>query len=136
MTKPFHSNLRMAERITIGIMILSFVVATIVAGPLSVWSAFPAIAYLGLLLRCIRRYASTPFPITAGTAASAIIATGMVLWLHIDWAFDLNRIATRSSTSALAFLFVPIHALFAGGAAFLIVAPVSLGLYLLFTRHK
>lgn len=136
MTKPFNPKLRLVERITIGVTILSVVVAAAVAGPLCVWSAFPAVAYLGLLLRCIRRYAITPFPIIAGAAASAIIATGFVLWLHAGWAFDLNRIATRSSTSALAFLFVPIQALFAGGVAFLVVAPVSLGIHLLFTRHK
>jgi hypothetical protein len=126
----------MVERIIIGVMVLTFVVAAWVAGPFCVWSALPAVVYLGLLLRCIRRYATTAFPIIAGTSASAIVATGFVLWLHIVWAFDLNRMATRSSTSALAFLFVPLHALFAGGAAFLIVAPVAFSLYLLFTRRK
>jgi hypothetical protein len=126
----------MAERITVGVMILSFILAAAVTGPICVWSASPALAYLGLLLRCLRRYAITAFPIIAGAAAAAIVATGFILWLHIGMALDLDRMATRSSTSALKYLFVPIQALFAGGAAFLVVAPVSLGLHLLFTRQE
>jgi hypothetical protein len=55
-------------------------------------------------------------------AAFAAVAGGVIAAFHVAWQFDLGRVATSSSTAAIAFVFVPFLAtaagLFAAGAAF------------------
>ena len=41
-------------------------------------------------------------------------AAGLVLFLHIVWAFDIGRIRTSSSTIGLVFVFVPFYAMLVG----------------------
>ena len=85
-------------------------------GPLNpfwIWNAVPvALGYA--LLRRARRKAFWPVP----EVAFIVLSCGLLLFAHAAWMFDWGRVGTRSSTSALVFIFLPIYALLLGGLAF------------------
>ncbi|MEW6364492.1 MAG: hypothetical protein AB1714_07620 [Acidobacteriota bacterium] len=77
----------------------------------TVWNALPVVLGFGVLMLGLRSRRA----ITVGCIAFAISATLLVALFHLAWLFDWGGTATGSSTSALAFIFVPIWAcLFAG----------------------
>jgi hypothetical protein len=53
----------------------------------------------------------------------ALGAAGLSLFVHIMWAFDVGKIATGSSTSALVFLFLPFYA---GVCGLLVAVPAGI----------
>ena len=81
-----------------------------------VWNALPVLLGFGVLVAGRR----ARLPIVAGCTAFAVLATLPVVLFHLAWLFDWGGIATSSSTSALAFIFVPLWAcVFAGIAGVL-----------------
>lgn len=82
----------------------------------TVWNALPVAMGLGAVLATRR---SRP-AVLVGCTAFAATATLLVVLFHLAWFFDWDGTATGSSTSALAFVFVPPWAcLFAGIAGVL-----------------
>lgn len=71
-----------------------------------IWNALPIAVGLGMLLAARRASRAA----VAGCAAFAVSATLLVVAFHLAWFFDWGRTATGSSTSALAFIFVPLWA--------------------------
>lgn len=137
--KPNKPTRKAAESIIIGVLVVSLIFIAAVEGvfnPFWLWNALPVVVSLGLLLRFVRRYESSGVPLVAGAAAFALVAVGIVLAFHFAWAFDIAQTATGSSTSGIAFVFIPIWALLGGGGAFLVVSIVALGFHLLFARHR
>ena len=77
----------------------------------TLWNAFPVALGFGVLLLGLRSCRAT----AAGCVAFAVSATLLVAHFHLAWLFDWGGTATGSSTSALAFIFVPFWVmLFAG----------------------
>ena len=70
------------------------------------WNALPIVLGLGVLLAARRSHLAT----IVGCATFAIAATLLVVLFHLAWFFDWGGTATSSSTSALAFIFVPFWA--------------------------
>lgn len=71
-----------------------------------IWNALPIAVGLGMLLAARRASRA----VVAGCVAFAVSATLLVVAFHLAWFFDWGRTATGSSTSALAFIFVPLWA--------------------------
>jgi hypothetical protein len=77
------------------------------------WNALPMLAGLGMLLIGHRRRTAMPW----GRMAFAAVATLFMVWFHLSWLFDWGGARTGSSTSALAFIFMPLWALIIGAIA-------------------
>lgn len=77
------------------------------------WNALPMIVGLCMLLIGHRTRTATPL----GRTAFAVVATLFVVWFHLAWLFDWGGAKTGSSTSALAFIFIPFWAFVLGGVA-------------------
>jgi hypothetical protein len=70
----------------------------------TLWNALPVAIGFAVLWIGLRSRGAT----AVGCIAFAISVTVMVALFHLAWLFDWGSIATGSSTSALAFIFVPI----------------------------
>jgi hypothetical protein len=79
----------------------------------ALWNALPMLAGLGMLLVGHRGRRTIPW----GRAAFAVVATLFMVWFHLSWLFDWGGAKTGSSTSALAFIFMPLWALVLGAVA-------------------
>lgn len=69
----------------------------------TIWNALPVAIGFGVLWIGFRSRGA----IAAGCIACAISVAVLVALFHLAWLFDWGSIATSSSTSALAFIFVP-----------------------------
>jgi hypothetical protein len=69
----------------------------------TIWNALPVAIGFGVLWIGLRSRGAT----AAGCIAFAVSVTVLVALFHLAWLFDWGSIATGSSTSALAFIFVP-----------------------------
>jgi len=74
--------------------------------PFAIWNALPMVASFALL-RANRR---ARLANRIGAVIFAATATLFETLFHLAWRLDWHRTATESSTSALAFIFVPIWA--------------------------
>jgi hypothetical protein len=92
----------------------------------TIWNVLPVAAGFGALLfaRRSRR------PAAIACIAFAISVTLFIGLFHLAWLFDWDRTATGSSTSALAFIFVPFWA--CAFASF--VAAIAWGISLVICR--
>jgi hypothetical protein len=79
----------------------------------ALWNALPMLAGLGMLLAGHRSRRAMPW----GRVAFAVVATLFMVWFHLSWLFDWGGARTSSSTSALAFIFMPLWALVFGAVA-------------------
>lgn len=79
----------------------------------AVWNALPMLAGLGMLLVGRRGRRTMPW----GRTAFAVVATLFMVWFHLSWLFDWGGARTSSSTSALAFIFMPLWAFILGAVA-------------------
>ena len=79
----------------------------------AVWNALPMMAGLGMLLAGRRSRGRMPW----GRMAFATVATLLMVWFHLSWLFDRGGARTGSSTSALAFIFMPLWAFILGAVA-------------------
>jgi hypothetical protein len=80
---------------------------------LVLWNCLPVLVALWLVV------VSRPYgrAIRFAGYGFAAAAAGFVLFEHIMWAYDVNKIATGSSTSGLLFLFLPAWAVIFGAVA-------------------
>src|SRR6185369_5193116 len=69
----------------------------------TIWNALPVAIGFGVLLIGLRSRGAT----AAGCIAFAVSVTVLVGIFHLAWLFDWGRLATGSSTSALAFILLP-----------------------------
>jgi hypothetical protein len=139
-----NPNLRIAEKVTIGMMASVLLFILVAGGPIAVLcSAIVMAVPLVLLRRFIRGYKSSDFPLICGALAFASVVTGYILWFYITQELDAPRVAAAivagtappRAQAGLAGLFIPFIALFAGGVAYAVVALVSLAFHVLFTRR-
>jgi len=79
----------------------------------ALWNALPMLAGLGMLLAGRRSRSRMPW----GRTAFATVATLLMVWFHLSWLFDWGGARTGSSTSALAFIFMPLWAFVFGAVA-------------------
>ncbi|MFC5441619.1 hypothetical protein [Rhodanobacter ginsenosidimutans] len=79
----------------------------------ALWNALPMLAGLGMLLVGHRSRRAMPW----GRLAFAVVATLFMVWFHLSWLFDWGGARTSSSTSALAFIFMPLWAFILGAVA-------------------
>lgn len=79
----------------------------------ALWNALPMLAGLGMLLVGHRSRRAMP----RGRVAFAVVATLFMVCFHLSWLFDWGGARTSSSTSALAFIFMPLWAVIIGAAA-------------------
>jgi len=80
----------------------------------AVWNCVPVAAALGALNAGLRSRG----PAAAGMITFSVVAALFPALFHLAWMFDWGGTATGSSTSALAFIFVPLWAIgFAAVAA-------------------
>lgn len=96
--------------------VLAIALVVYVEGPFNgfvVWNALPVLLGFGVLVAGRR---ARP-PLVAGCMAFAVLATLPVVLFHLAWMFDWGGTATSSSTSALAFIFVPLWACAFAGIA-------------------
>jgi hypothetical protein len=70
----------------------------------TVWNCLPVAAGFGMLVAGLH----TRGAIAVACVTFAVSATSLVTLFHLAWLFDWGGTATGSSTSALAFIFVPI----------------------------
>lgn len=82
-----------------------------------VWNTLPIAVGLGVFLLARRSSKAA----MAACAAFAVSATLLVVAFHLAWFFDWGGTASGSSTSALAFVFVPLWAYVLAGAIGLLV---------------
>jgi|SRR6185436_4377565 len=77
----------------------------------TIWNALPVAIGFSVLVSGLRSRGA----ITVGCIAFAVSVTVLVALFHLAWLFDWSRLASSSSTSALAFIFFPFwEILFAG----------------------
>ena len=69
----------------------------------TIWNALPVAIGFGLLVTGLRSRGATAI----GCIAFAVSVTVLVALFHLAWLFAWGSTATGSSTSALAFIFVP-----------------------------
>jgi len=69
----------------------------------TIWNALPVAIGFGVLLIGLRSRGAT----AAICIAFAVSVTALVETFHLAWLFDWGRLATGSSTSALAFILLP-----------------------------
>lgn len=74
--------------------------------PFAIWNALPVVTGFALLWTSRRARLANRI----GAAIFAVTATLFVTLFHLAWWLDWHGTATGSSTSALAFIFVPIWA--------------------------
>ena len=79
----------------------------------ALWNALPMLAGLGMLLVGHRGRRTMPW----GRVAFAAVATLFMVWFHLSWLFDWGGAMSGSSTSALAFIFMPLWAFILGAVA-------------------
>jgi hypothetical protein len=79
----------------------------------ALWNALPMLVGLGMLLAGHRSRRAMPW----GRVAFATVATLFMVWFHLSWLFDWGGARTGSSTSALAFIFMPLWAFILGAVA-------------------
>jgi len=77
------------------------------------WNALPMLVGLGMLLIGHRSRRAMPW----GRVAFATVAMLFMVWFHLSWLFDWGGSRTGSSTSALAFIFMPLWAFILGAVA-------------------
>jgi Zn-dependent protease with chaperone function len=140
-----HSKLRIAESVTTVIMASVLLFILVAGGPMGVLSsAIAMVVPLALLRRFIRGYESSNFPLICGALAFAIVVTGYILRFYIAQELEAPRVAASiadgsappPAQAGVAAALTPIIALFAGGAAYLVVALGSLAVIAFFTRHR
>ncbi len=84
---------------------------------LTIWVLSPLIvSYLGLYLA--QKFSSQV--ILNSIYVYTAISASLILYIHIQWFFDINSFRSGSSTSALVFLFVPFYAFIFGGIGYLL----------------
>jgi hypothetical protein len=81
--------------------------------PFAAWNALPVVAGFGLLVSMRR----SEFAVVVGCTMFAMLATLLVVLFHLSWLFDWGGTATGSSTSGLAFIFLPFYAFVLAGIA-------------------
>jgi hypothetical protein len=69
----------------------------------TIWNALPVAIGFGVLWIGLPSRGAT----AVGCIAFAVSVTVLVAFFHLAWLFDWGSIATGSSTSVLAFIFVP-----------------------------
>jgi hypothetical protein len=140
--EPANRKLRIAAKVTIAMMASVILFIPAAGGPFALlFSAIALTVPFILLQRFIRGDGNSDFPRIAGALAFAIVVLGYILWFYIAQELDWPRVpaAIEAGTSpppaqaGLAGVFIPIRAFFAGGAAYVIVALVSLAIQRLFT---
>lgn len=72
----------------------------------AIWNILPVMVGFGALLAGRRSRRA----VSVGFAVFGVSVTFVVVLFHLAWLFDWGAIATGSSTSALAFIFVPLAA--------------------------
>ena len=77
----------------------------------TIWNALPVAIGFGVLRIGLRSRGAT----AGACIAFAISVTVLVALFHLAWLFDWGSIATGSSTSAVAFIFVPFWVIFFAG---------------------
>lgn len=92
----------------------------------TVWNALPVAMGFGILVLGLRSQRS----IAVGCIAFAVSVIVLVSLFHLAWLFDWAGTATGSSTSALAFIFVPICA----SVFSAIIAAIASGISLIVCR--
>lgn len=144
-TEAANLKLRIIEMITIGMMVFALAFIGSAGGPLAFVLSGGAMAIPLVLLRwSVSNYASSSFPMVAGALAFAIVVTGYIVRFYIAQELDAPRVAASivngtappPAQAGLAGFFIPISAFFSGGAAYAVVALVSLALHGLFARHR
>ncbi|MCK5770218.1 hypothetical protein [Algiphilus sp.] len=101
----------------LGIFAFLYVAEGVLLNPFAIWNAAPLVVFYALHARgsalADRRRVWGAFGFLLGSMAVSIP-------FHVAWMLNLGAIRTGSSTSALALLFIPIHACIAGGIGFLL----------------
>ena len=93
------------------LLVVALVVYTEGFNGFTIWNALPVAIGFGVLVSGLRSRGAT----AAGCIAFAVSVTALVAFSHLAWLFDWGSIASSSSTSALAFIFIPFWViLFAG----------------------
>ena len=93
------------------LLVVALVVYTEGFNGFTIWNALPVAIGFGVLCTGLRSRGAT----AAGCIAFAVSVTVLVALFHLAWLFDWGSIASSSSTSALAFIFIPFWViLFAG----------------------
>jgi len=85
------------------LLVVAFVVYAEGSFSFAIWNALPVAIGFGVLLIGLRSRGAT----AAGCIAFAVSVTVLVGIFHLAWLFDWGRLATGSSTSALAFILLP-----------------------------
>ena len=85
------------------LLVVALVVYTEGFNRFTIWNALPVAIGFGVLWIGLRSRGAT----AAGCIAFAVSVTVLVALFHLAWLFDWGSTATGSSTSALAFIFVP-----------------------------
>ena len=143
-TEAAAPKLRIAEKVTIGMMGSVLLYILVAGGPIAVLcSAMVMAVPLMLLRRFIRGYESSDFPLICGALAFAVVVMGYILRFYITQELDAPRVAAAivagtappPAQAGLAGLFIPLNALFAGGIAYAIVALLTWAFHVLFTRR-
>lgn len=96
--------------------------------PFAAWNALPVAIGCGVLVSALH----SRLAYVVGCAVFAVVATLLVVLFHLAWLFDWGGTATSSSTSALAFIFVPLWAYIVAGAT----GTLAWGAGMLVTRLK
>jgi hypothetical protein len=91
---------------------------------IGLWNCSPFFVALGIVAVSRRQSRAIRFAAYGFSAG----ATGLVLYGHIMWAFDIGRTATGSSTSALMFIFLPAWAVIVGAVAAVLAGIVGFAL--------
>ena len=93
------------------LLVVALVVYTEGFNGFTIWNALPVAIGFGVLVSGLRSRGAT----AVGCIAFAVSVTVLVALFHLAWLFDWGSIASSSSTSALAFIFIPFWViLFAG----------------------
>ena len=98
-----------------------------VLNPFTVWNLAP-LAIAGLALWRGRGR------ILAVALVFALVTLVPIVYFHLAWLMDWDRIKTGSSTSALIFIFLPVYALVIGAVAALI-ASLAMALFARFKNR-
>jgi len=105
-------------------LIAAAVLVVFVEGPLNpfwVWNAAP----LGLAGLALWRGSGR---IRAVAPVFALVVMVPIVYIHLAWLMDWDRIKTGSSTSGLIFIFLPIYAAILG-AVFALIAGLAMALF-------
>ena len=83
----------------------------------TVWNCLPVVVAWIVMLAGLRRSR----PILAAAIAYAVVSTGFTTFFQLAWLFDWDGTATGSSTSGIAFIFIPFWSVVFGSAAAYVV---------------